>query len=148
MAVYLVHHGAAVAPHIDLQRPLSDDGRTRVAHLAKLAASRGVKPAVIWHSGKLRARQTADTYWRACSPLAPVSAARGLQPADLPERMADTLAGETRELMLVGHMPHIEGLLRLLVEGHSEGSIVFPLNGLVALEPSGDRWSESWRLES
>lgn len=148
MQLYLVHHGVAVSPSVDLQRPLSDDGRTRVEHLAERAAQRGVKPAVVWHSGKLRARQTADAYWRACNPLATLSAARGLQPADLPERMADTLVGETRELMLVGHMPHIERLLWLLVEGNSEGGVVFPPHGIVALEPRGDRWTESWRLEN
>lgn len=148
MQLYLVHHGVAVSPSIDPQRPLSDDGRTRVEHLAERAAQRGVKPAVVWHSGKLRARQTADAYWRSCNPLATVSAARGLQPADLPERMADTLVDETRALMLVGHMPHIERLFRLLVEGNSEVSVVFPPHGIVALEPDSDRWSESWRLEN
>ena len=147
MYVYLVHHGVAVPPQVDPQRPLSDDGRTRVEHLAQVAARRQVKPAVIWHSGKLRARQTVDAYWRGCNPLAAVSAARGLQPSDPPERMADTLIGETRDVMLVGHMPHIERLLRLLVDGSTDGTTVFPVHGIVALTPQNHRWVESWRLE-
>ena len=147
MHLYLVHHGVAVPPHVDPQRPLSDDGRTRVEHLAHVAARRDVKPAVVWHSGKFRARQTADVYWRTCNPLAAVSAARGLQPSDPPERLADALVGETRDVMLVGHMPHIERLLRLLVEGSSDGTTVFPVHGIVALTPQNHRWVESWRLE-
>ena len=147
MYVYLVHHGAAVPSHVDPQRPLSVEGRTRVEHLAQVAAGRDVKPAVIWHSGKLRARQTAHPYWRACNPLAAVSAAKGLQPSDPPERVADALVGETRDVMLVGHMPHIQSLLALLVGGRSNGAAVFPQHGIVALTPQNHLWVERWRLE-
>ena len=147
MHVYLVHHGVALPAQVDPQRPLSDDGRTRVEHLAQAAARRDVKPAVIWHSGKFRARQTADVYWRTCNPLAAVSAARGLQPSYPPERLADALIGESRDVMLVGHMPHIEKLLRLLVDGSSDGATVFPMHGIVALTPQTQKWVESWRLE-
>ncbi len=146
MYLYLVHHGVAVPPQVDPQRPLSDDGLNRVEELAQVVARRRVKPAVVWHSGKLRARQTADAYKRACNPLAAVSAARGLQPSDAPERLADALIGETRDVMLVGHLPHVERLLRLLVEGNREGATVFPAHGIVALTPQNHRWVESWRL--
>jgi len=66
----LVHHGDAVGPQIDPRRPLSDEGRRQVEALSRDAAARGVKPDVIWHSGKLRARQTAELFWKACNPLA------------------------------------------------------------------------------
>ncbi len=146
MRLYLVHHGAAISPSLDPQRPLSDEGRTRVERLAEQAAQRGTKPVLIWHSGKLRARQTVDAYWRACNPLAAVSAARGLQPGDDPERIADTLVGETRDIMLVGHMPHIDRLLRLFVESNAGDVNPFPAHGIVALERSDDSWDECWRL--
>jgi phosphohistidine phosphatase SixA len=57
--VYLVHHGDAVSAAVDSQRPLSGQGREQVEALAKQAVTQQVRPAVIWHSGKLRARQTA-----------------------------------------------------------------------------------------
>ena len=146
MRLYLVHHGAAISPSLDPQQPLSDEGRTLVERLAEQAAQRSTKPAVIWHSGKLRARQTVDAYWRACNPLAVVSAARGLQSGDDPERIADTLVGETRDIMLVGHMPHIDRLLRLLVENNGGDVTPFPAHGIVTLESSDDAWAECWRL--
>ena len=146
MRLYLVHHGAALAPQLDPQQPLSDEGRARVKHRAAQAARRGTKPVVIWHSGKLRARQTVDAYWRACNPLAAVSAARGLQPGDDPTRIAETMVGETRDIMLVGHLPHIDRLLRLLVERTSDEVGPFPPHGVVALESSDDSWDECWRL--
>ena len=147
MKLYLVHHGDAVPADVDPQRPLSAEGRVGVEQVAGAAAQRAVKPAVVWHSGKLRARQTAEAFWRACNPLAEFSAARGVQPTDSPERMADQLMGETRDIMLVGHMPNIERLLRLLIEGSAEGTAAFPAHGIVALEAIDTRWVERWRIE-
>ena len=147
MQLYLVHHGDAVPPNVDPQRPLSADGRARVEQVAGETAQRAIKPMVVWHSGKLRARQTADAFWRACNPLAEFSAARGLQPTDPPDWMADELMGETRDIMLVGHMPNIERLLRLLIEGSAEGTASFPAHGIVALEAIETRWVERWRIE-
>ena len=82
--VFLVHHADAVSPDVDAQRPLSERGRMQAERLAAESARRGVKPEVVWHSGKLRARQTAEALWRACNPLAEFSATRGLQPNDAP----------------------------------------------------------------
>ncbi len=146
--ILLVHHGDAVSPAVDPSRPLSGRGMGDVARLAEQAAARGVKPDVIWHSGKLRARQTAEAFWRACNPLAPFSAARGLLPDDPPIWMRDQLAGETRTVVLVGHMPHMPRLLRLLVTGDADAVTVnFPQHGCVALEADGELWKEMWRGE-
>jgi phosphohistidine phosphatase len=146
--ILLVHHGEAVSPAVDSSRPLSGRGMGDVARLAEQAAARGIKPDVIWHSGKLRARQTAEAFWRACNPLAPFSATRGLLPDDPPIWMRDQLAGETRTVVLVGHMPHLPRLLRLLVAGGGDTAAAdFPQHGCVALDADGELWKEMWRLE-
>src|SRR4051794_10374733 len=95
--LYLVHHGDAVGPEIDPQRPLSTVGRASVDFLATKAAAHGVRPEVIWHSGKLRAKQTAEAFWRACTPFAKFSATRDLQPSDVPAWIRDRLVGETKD---------------------------------------------------
>jgi phosphohistidine phosphatase len=144
--LYLVHHGDAVPPAVDPQRPLSAQGVADVNGLAAEAARRGVKPAAVWHSGKLRARQTAESFWRACNPLADFSAVRGLQPTDPASWINDRLTAETGEIMCVGHLPHIGRLFALLREGNEAAAIAFPLNGIVALQQENDRWVECWRL--
>lgn len=144
--IYLVHHAAALGPEEDPQRPLSIAGRMHADRLAALAAERGVKPAAIWHSGKLRARQTAESFWRACNPLADFTAINGLRPDDPPGRIRDLLAGESREIMLVGHMPSLPRILSLLVSGREDAPPAFPLHGLVALEQQNGQWAERWRL--
>jgi phosphohistidine phosphatase len=143
--IYLVHHADAVGPDVDPQRPLSAAGRQHADRLARDVAARGVKPEEIWHSGKLRARQTAEAFLRACNPLATFKAIRGFQPDDPPDWTKTLLTGATREVMLVGHMPHLPRLLTLLVSGTVTPLLDFPLHGIVALDATGDAWEERWR---
>ena len=148
MHLYLVHHGDAVGPEVDPRRPLSAVGQASVDRLAALAAKRGVRPDVFWHSGKLRAKQTAEAFWRACNALAEISAARDLQPGDPPAWMRDRLIGESRDILIAGHFPHLPGLLALL-QGPDDTPSAFPLHGIVALrtDDSGATWVEEWRLD-
>ena len=145
--IYLVHHADAVEPGADPQRPLSAAGRAHAETLATEAAARGVKPVAIWHSGKLRARQTAEPFLRLCNPLAEFSAIRGLQPSDPPEWIRDRRRpAKCVTLMLVGHMPNLPRVLTLLVRGSEPPVLGFPLHGAIALEPSGELWVERWRF--
>jgi phosphohistidine phosphatase len=141
MWLYLVHHADALYTEIDPMRPLSSTGRQQAADVAARLAARGAKPAAIWHSGKLRAKQTAEIMWAATNPTASFSAVRHLQPDDDPEWIRDELAGEADDLMIVGHYPHLPALLRLL----SGDGVPFPQHGAVALERAGERWAERWR---
>jgi phosphohistidine phosphatase len=147
--LYLVHHGDAVGPEVDPTRPLSTRGRVEADTLARQAAERGVKPAIIWHSGKLRAKQTAEAFWRRCNPFSTIAAARGLQPADPPSWIIDTLAAQSRApIMLIGHFPHMPRLLALLMTGNADAAPAdFPMHGIVALEELNGEWVESWRME-
>src|SRR5437870_1173810 len=105
MRLYLVHHAEAVGPQVDAQRPLSPHGRVQADRLAAGARAAGAVPAAIFHSGKLRARQTAEAFYRHCNPLADFKMIRGLLPEDPPQYVRDLVTGEPRDLMLVGHMP-------------------------------------------
>jgi phosphohistidine phosphatase len=146
--LYLVHHGDAVGPDVNPMRPLSDRGRKHVEALATFAAGKGAKPDIVWHSGKLRARQTAEAFWRRCNALATFAAAHGLQPTDPTTWIADAVDGEEGDVMLVGHFPHLPRLLGSLLAGRPDAAPAdFPLHGIVALErSSGRRWAEVWRM--
>jgi len=138
----LVHHAEAVGPEVDPQRPLSPRGLAQAMSLASNAKTAGVVPAVIWHSGKLRARQTADSFWRTCNPLAELVMVRGLRPEDSAEALSVTIAAEDRQLLLVSHMPLLPALLRIL----RPDAEAFPLHGLVWLRRTAEgRYVEQWR---
>lgn len=142
MRVLLVHHADAVGPEVDPQRPLSTRGLGQAESLAERAKAAEFSPAAIWHSGKLRARQTAEPFLR-LNPFAQFKMVRGLLPDDPPAMMRETLRHETRDLVIVGHMPNIAGLLETLAGGH------FPIHGAMALETDDDgvTWKEIWRLD-
>jgi phosphohistidine phosphatase len=143
--VVLVHHADAVGPAVDPQRPLSERGRAQAAQLAARAKAEGASPAAIWHSGKLRARQTAEAYLIACNPFAKFRMVRGLGPDDPPEMMLADLAAETSDVMLVGHMPNIPAIAARLA-GADTG---FPLHGAICFERMEDGgWKERWRLKA
>jgi phosphohistidine phosphatase len=130
MTIYLVHHAPAVEPEADPQRPLSAEGWAHAERLAVEARAAGVAPATIWHSGKLRARQTAEAFLRHCNPFATFKMVRGLRPGDRAEGLRDELEAETADLMIVSHMPPLPELARMLCPAVTE----FPLHGLLALE--------------
>ena len=148
--LYLAHHGDAVGPGVDIRRPLSEAGRVATERVAAEAAALGAKPAVIWHSGKLRAKQTAEIFWRACNPLAEFSATRDLQPEDSPSWIADRLRVDARDILLAGHYPHLPRLLTLLAGQSDQAVDAFPQHGVVALSTAdeGQTWVEEWRVES
>jgi phosphohistidine phosphatase len=145
--VFLVHHAEAVAPEVDHTRPLSALGRMQAAQVAEAAAERGSKPSQVWHSGKLRARETAEAWLRTVNPFATFTAVRGLQPDDDPDGIAGAIAAEELDTAIVSHMPLLPALLHRLTTGRRDRmSASFPLNGCVALERDGEHWVERWRV--
>ena len=149
MRLFLVHHADAVGPDVDTRRPLSALGEAQAARAAADAAARGARPVLVWHSGKLRARQTAQTFWHVCNALAEFKASPDLQPDDPPSRIHDRLRGETRDILIAGHFPYLSRLLSLLLGGGDATPAAFPLHGVVALErdDDGETWKELWRIE-
>ena len=145
MTILLIHHAQALGAEVDAQRPLSTPGLAQAARMAQVAKDHGAAPQAIWHSGKLRSRQTGEAFLRICSPFAQFTMVRGLNPADPPAIMVQTLLAESRDVALVGHWPHLPALLAAL----SPASAPMPRHGVVALAmpDHGLTWSELWRAQ-
>jgi phosphohistidine phosphatase len=142
MRLVLVHHAEAVDSAVDPQRPLSSRGRAQCEQLAARAQAQGIKPLVIWHSGKLRSKQTAEAFWRVCNPFADFRLVKGLRPEDSPEVARVQIDLEERDLLLVSHLPVLPALSRNL----SRAIESFPMNGLVVLDRLEDgAYVERWR---
>jgi len=137
---YLVRHGEAEREEVDPERHLTERGATEVRRVATDAkAALGVAPARIVHSGKARARQTAEIWAETVG--ADVSEADGLAPNDDPSIWGARLGAGADDVMLVGHLPHLERLAGLLVTGDAERPVAgFPAGGLVVLEHVEDDW--------
>lgn len=124
MELYLVRHGEATHPAVEATRPLSPHGVAQSTALAAWCRGEGVKVDAILHSGVLRARQTAELVARGVASKAPPEEMRGLRPEDDPRDAAEWLAAETRDLMLVGHLPFMGLLTGELVAGDELQEVV------------------------
>jgi phosphohistidine phosphatase len=143
LTVFLIHHAEAVSPGADPQRPLTEAGHQHAVRIAELARDRGAAPALIWHSGKLRSRQTGHAFLSVCAPFATFRMVRGLGPDDPPGIVHTAIQRESQDLALVGHWPSLPALLQRL----SPTSAAMPQHGVVALTTAdhGLTWSELWR---
>lgn len=149
MTAYLIQHGKAASGDEDPDRPLTEEGRREVARVAAhLARTGGPAPSRILHSGKTRARQTAEILGEAAGGGTEVEEADGLAPMDDPADWAKRLEG-SEGVALVGHLPHLSRLAGLLLAGDPDVEPVrFRNGGVVAVqrEDEGDRWVLVWAL--
>lgn len=148
MKVYLVQHAEALSEEQDPDRPLSDAGRRHAEQVARVAAELGVEVAEIRHSGKTRARQTAEIMGQALSPPQGVKAISGLSPLDHVGPVAEKLDRASEPVMLVGHLPFMERLAGQLLAGDAHRPVIgFTNAGIVCLERQDDGgWQAIWIL--
>lgn len=147
MRVYLAQHGLAKDESEDAERPLSDQGREDVARVAGfLSLFEKPRPSRVVHSGKLRAAQTAEMFAESWGGL-PVEQALDLAPNADPSAWSAHLASINADVMLVGHLPHLQRLAGLLLSGETEREVIrFRNAGAVCLEKSENGWSVCWQV--
>ncbi|HET9295598.1 MAG TPA: phosphohistidine phosphatase SixA [Candidatus Binatia bacterium] len=147
MEFYLVRHGEAVSQALNGERPLTPGGRRDVERLGQGAAKRGIQPGQIFHSGLLRAQQTAEILSESLGPVKGVRESIGLRPDDDPLIAKAELESSTVSLMLVGHLPHISRLASFLVAGNADQELVqFAPAMVLGLSYENYHWKILWKL--
>jgi len=146
--LYLIQHGEAVGKETDPERPLTDRGAGDIDCMGAFLAGAGVPIAMIYHSGKLRAQQTADILAEHVTPERPSEAMEGIGATDPTETIARELAQWSDGIMLVSHMPFVGRLTAMLATGDEHRPPVAFLPGSVAaLERTGDDgWVVAWMM--
>lgn len=148
MRLYLVQHGDAKSKDEDPDRPLTERGRADVGAVGAMVGAGNVRVDRVLHSGKTRARQTAEILAASTKPSRGVGAAEGLDPMADPNVWGRRVRGDDRDLMLVGHLPHLGRLASLLLCGDPERNVVqLRQGGILCLHrgPNG-RWSVQWMV--
>jgi phosphohistidine phosphatase len=147
--VYLVQHGEAKSEQEDPERPRTERGRDEVTRVARFVAAAGrVRVERIVHSGKTRARQTAEILNANLRPPAGMSQIDGLAPNDDPSIAARIVAETSEVLTFAGHLPHLSRLASLLIFGETgKMPVYFRMGGIVALgQDDQGLWSVAWHL--
>lgn len=150
MLIYLIQHAEAKGENEDPERPLSAKGVRSIRETGFDLYRNNVIVDQILHSGKLRAKQTAEitAEWLTPANYKTISETDGLSPLDSPGIWDERLKYLINDLMLVGHMPHLGKLASLLLCGEVEKDIIsFTPGCVVCLERlEKGNWTLKWML--
>ncbi len=147
MKLYLVQHGESIPEEIDPTRPLTAQGRADVEKMAYFLKKAGVHIEAIWHSTKLRAKQTAQLLGEILLPSQGIREKQGLAPNDPVHPMKEIIFNEGSEnLMIVGHLPFLNKLVSLLLTDSETHPVVnFRQGGVVLMEQNEKgNWGITW----
>ncbi|MCX5834994.1 MAG: phosphohistidine phosphatase SixA [Deltaproteobacteria bacterium] len=148
MAIFLVQHGKALPKEASPDPPLSEEGKATVERIAGVAMASCIRPVLIRHSGKVRARETAEIMPFYLKPAGGIEVTRGMDPLDDVITFAAGLS-EKDPVMFVGHLPFMESLTAYLVTGSTGKRVVrFQNGGIVCLDrdPGQKDWFIRWTL--
>ena len=148
MALFLVQHGKSLHRDKDPQQGLSEEGIAETKRIAQVAKGHKVHVDGISHSGKTRARQTADIFEAVLKPSGGIHEHSGLNPLDDVATFAHTI-DPTEDIMLVGHLPFMERLTAYLITGSIEKPVFkFQNSGIVCMDkgPHTRSWVIKWTL--
>jgi len=146
MKLYLVRHGEA-AVNIEGGEPaLSRWGNYEVEKTGTELANRVEHLDKIFHSGKLRAQQTAEIIRAKIEAKIQLEKIDGLKPNDSAAEIAEWVNGVHKDIMLVGHLPFMAKLVALLLKDSAEKtSLSFGSACVACLERSGSGdWTLLW----
>lgn len=148
MPLYLVQHGQSRPKTDDPEQGLSEEGIATVKRIAGVARGYQVHVNRICHSGKKRARQTAELMGADLGPSGGIKETAGLRPLDDVSKIAATLRSDDHD-MLVGHLPFMERLVSFLITCTPDTLVFrFQNGGIVCLDQEIEtgKWFIKWTL--
>lgn len=149
MNIYLMQHGKPVSKEKNPDKPLSDRGRDDVEKMAGFLKKAGIQVETVFHSGKTRARQTAEIISSKINPGKESQKREGLSPLDDVKAIAEEIKQGQKDFMIVGHLPYLEKLVSFLTTGSDSSRIVsFQQGGVVCLRTNEEEknWAIAWML--
>lgn len=148
MLLYLVQHAEAVSREEDPSRGLSEKGVGDIKRVAAFVKGLNIEVRQIVHSGKKRALETAGVLADFVKTDTGIVESDGLSPKDDPGIWSGRIAALDRDVMLVGHLPHLAGLAAMLLSS-DKNMVEFENAGIVCLKRSEDRsWAVDWVIKA
>ena len=148
MKILLAQHGDAVDEDVDPDRPLSEKGRREVERVAAFMRGSELRVSRTVHSGKTRARQTAEILAGALQCERGAEAVSTLSPNDPVDQWVARAAGWREDTLLVGHLPFMGRLVSHLAAGDESAAIVeFRPGTVVCMQRNGgSAWQLCWMI--
>ena len=145
MAIYFVQHGLALAKELDINRPLSSEGREEVERISTHLKKASISVNKVSHSGKTRAKETAQIFADQISD-GKIYELSGMNPNDDVVSFAETLKEDNT--MYVGHLPQMGNLVSYLITGDEGSDVVkFTNGGVICVEKDSGAYHIEWYLK-
>ncbi len=147
MYLYLIQHAQSKPKEEDPQRGITQNGERVTEQMADYF--KRLKPRIreIWHSDKLRARQTADIMANSIGLKEKLIEKPGLAPMAEVLKIKEQLMAIEDNIMVVGHLPHLARLSSVLLSGDQEAELIrFSNSAIVCLEREGRHWQLAWMV--
>ncbi len=142
--LYFAQHGLAVDKAENPDRPLSATGIEQTGLMAAQLSKQLATISNIFHSGKLRASQTADIFAKRLN-VPTTSAVDYLSPNS--DIALITASLDTDSALYIGHLPHLDKLSSYLLTGDESKSIMhFHNSGVLCLERFQQNYQVAWYL--
>jgi len=142
--LYFAQHGLALTEMENPDRPLSENGIKQTIAIASHLHSAQVPVTQVFHSGKLRALQTAEIFATTLK-LSAVSKLDYMAPNDDIHLIEHKL--NINNALYIGHLPHLEKLVSYLVSGKEKTDLInFQNSAVVCLEKTSSHFHVQWYL--
>ncbi len=146
MRLYLIQHGESKPEIEDPERSLTLRGEHEVRKVSSVAKMLNIQINKIFHSGKLRAKQTAEILGEALK--IPIEYCEGLNPLDNIKPWVEKISNLKQDIMIVGHLPFLDKLASYLICGDENARVIlFRYGAIVCIEQKEDKgWAVKWIL--
>ena len=148
MLLYLVRHGEASNELANPTQVLTENGLRDVKKVASYLAGLNLPLDIIFHSRKVRAKQTAVVFADILKPEEGIQETDHLNPLDDPSEWEHILQESNKDIMLVGHLPYMAKLFSKLVCGFmDDGMVTFKNASAACLKREYDgTWLLQWMI--
>ncbi|MDH5256985.1 MAG: phosphohistidine phosphatase SixA, partial [Gammaproteobacteria bacterium] len=129
--------------------PLTEKGKSDVIKIGSFLKNCNTKIERILHSGKLRARQTAESIAEMIKTDAQLESSGIINPDDDPRAFAWQDDSWDRDMLVVGHLPFLNKLVsHLLIDNVDKTLITFRPGSVICLNCDDNKiWSVEWMIK-
>jgi len=141
--IFLAQHAIAIDKTVDSERPISAEGIKQTQLVARQLLTSSMAISAVFHSGKLRAQQTAEIFADTLQ-INNLIEIGFLSPNESIALFIQNLT--TDKALYIGHLPHLEKLTSKLVCGDENAGIVnFQNSSVLCLQNNNEHhWQIQW----
>jgi phosphohistidine phosphatase len=141
-----MRHAEATSEARDVTKPLSEHGQWQASKIADFLVANHILISQVYHSEKLRTRQSAEAIVKKITPTPNLASLLGLLP-DAPVKPIASYCNDWHEdTLIVGHLPFMANLSSELLFGKENNHLVdFNTAAILCLERYAPaKWSIAW----